>query len=110
MGIKIKCKIKVKHNFKNFAKIEKELPQAVVNGIEKVLKNLHTEAIKLEKGQNGEGIIIDRVDLNNNTIKSRIYADPNKFMSNGQSYLWFEYFGTRQVCRARPRGNYKALY
>lgn len=23
-----------------------------------------------------------------------MYADPSKFMSNGVSYLWFEYFGT----------------
>lgn len=94
MAIKLKCKIKVKHNFKKFNKIGKKLPQTIKAGIEEVLKNLQTEAIRLEKGQNKEGIIIDRVDLSTGEIKGRIYADPTKFMSNGQSYLWFEYFGT----------------
>lgn len=94
--MKVKCK--VKHNFKNFAKIEKQLPQAVANGVEEILKNLRTEAIRLERGHNQEGIIIDRVDLSTGEIKGRVYADPSKFMSNGVSYLWFEYFGTRQLC------------
>lgn len=94
MSIKLKCKIKAKHNFKRFEQIEKKLPQAIKTGIEEVLKNLQTEAIRFEKGQNKEGIIVDRVDLSTGEIKGRVYADPSKFMSNGQSYLWFEYFGT----------------
>ena len=94
MAIKIKCKIKAKHNFKKFEQIKKKLPQAIQKGVEDVLDNLQTEAIKLEKGHNQEGIIIDRVDLSTGEIKGRVYADPTKFMNNGQSYLWFEYFGT----------------
>ena len=97
MAIKLKCKIKAKHNFKKFDQIRKELPQAIQKGIEEVLDNLQTEAIRLEKGHNKEGIIIDRVDLSKKEIKGRIYADPSKFMSNEQSYLWFEYFGTGQL-------------
>lgn len=107
MGIKIKCKIKAKHNFRNFKQIEKKLPQAIVNGIEEVLQTLQTEAIRLEKGHNQEGIIIDKVDLSTKTIKSRIYADPTKFMSNGQSYLWFEYFGTGQYAEMEHVGTTK---
>lgn len=95
MAIKIKCKIKPKYNFKRFNQIEKKLPQAIVTGIEEVLKTLQTEAIRIEKGHNKEGIIVDRIDLSTGKIKGRVYADPTKFMSNGQSYLWFEYFGTR---------------
>lgn len=106
MAIKIKCKIKPKYNFKRFEEIEKKLPQVVADGIEEVLKTLQTEAIRLEKGHNQEGIIIDRIDLSTNEIKGRVYADPTKFVSNGQSYLWFEYFGTRQICRARTYWNY----
>lgn len=106
MAIKLKCKIKAKHNFKRFSQIEKKLPQAIKTGIEEVLDNLQTEAIRLEKGNNKEGIIVDRVDLSTGQIKGRVYADPTKFMSNGESYLWFEYFGTRQVCRARTYWNY----
>ena len=97
MPIKIKCKIKTKHNFKSFNQIEKKLPQTIKKGIEEVLKNLQTEAIRLEKGHNKEGIIIDRVDLSTREIKGRVYAEPSKFMSSGQSYLWCEYFGTRQI-------------
>ncbi len=96
MEIKLKCKIKVKHNFKKFEQIRTMLPQTIKKGIEEVLGNLQTEAIRLEKGHNEEGIIIDRVDLSTGEIKGRIYADPSKFMSNEQSYLWFEYFGTGQ--------------
>ena len=94
MATKIKCKIKTKHDFKRFAQIEKKLPQAIKTGIEEVLKNLQTEAIRIEKGHNQEGIIVDRVDLSTGNIKGRVYAEPTKFISNGQSYLWFEYFGT----------------
>lgn len=110
MEIKIKCKIKAKHNFKKFEQIAKKLPQTISDGIEEVLKTLQTEAIRLEKGHNKEGIIIDRVDLSTGKVKSRVYADPSKFMSNGQSYLWFEYFGTRQVCGTRSCWNNQTLY
>ena len=54
MAIKLRCKVKVKHNFKRFNQIEKKLPQAIANGIEEVLKTLQTEAIRLEKGHNKE--------------------------------------------------------
>lgn len=107
MAIKLKCKIKAKHNFKKFDQIRKELPQAIQKGIEEVLDNLQTEAIRLEKGHNQEGIIIDRVDLSTKEIKGRIYADPSKFMSNGQSYLWFEYFGTGRYAEQEHIGTTK---
>lgn len=104
MAIKLKCKIKAKHNFKNFNRIEKKLPLAITNGIEEVLKKLQTEAIRLEKGNNKEGVIIDRIDLSTKEIKGRVYADPIKFVSNGQSYLWFEYFGTGQYAEQEHIG------
>lgn len=107
MAIKLKCKIKAKHNFKKFNQIEKKLPQAIADGIEEVLKNLQTEAIRLEKGHNQEGIIIDRVDLSTKEVKSRVYADPTKFMNNGQSYLWFEYFGTGKYAEQEHIGTTK---
>lgn len=107
MAIKIKCKIKAKHNFKKFNQIEKKLPQIIADGIEEVLKNLQTEAIRLEKGHNQDGIIIDRVDLSTGKVKGRIYADPNKFMSNNQSYLWFEYFGTGRFAEQEHIGTTK---
>lgn len=107
MAIKLKCKVKVKHNFKRFEQIEKKLPQVIQQGIEEVLDNLQTEAIRIENGHNQEGIIIDRVDLSTKEIKGRIYAEPSKFMSNGQSYLWFEYFGTGQYAEQKHVGTTK---
>ena len=90
----LSCKVKVKHNFNKIDKVIKELPNSAVTGIEEVLKNLQCEAVKLENGHNQEGIIVERVELSSGKIKGRIYADPAKFINNGQSYLWFEYFGT----------------
>lgn len=104
MGIKLKCKIKAKHNFKRFEQIGEKLTQTVAEGIEEVLGTLQTEAIRIENGHNKEGIIIDRVDLSTKEIKGRIFADPTKFMSNGQSYLWFEYFGTGQFAEQEHIG------
>ncbi len=102
-----KCKIKVKHNFKRFKQIEKKLPQAIADGIEDMLKNIRAEAIRLERGHNSEGIIVDKVDLSTGKIKGRVYADPSKFMSNGQSYLWFEYFGTGEYAEQNHIGKTK---
>lgn len=107
MGIKINCKIKAKHNFKKFKQIERKLPQIVADGIEEVLNNLQIEAIRIEKGHNQEGIIVDKVDLSTKEIKGRVYADPTKFVSNGQSYLWFEYFGTGRYAEQEHVGTTK---
>lgn len=100
----IKCKVKVKHGFKKIDKLVKELPKAVKTGIEEVLKNIQCEAIRIERGHNQEGIIVDRVELSTGEIKDRVYADPTKFMSNGKSYLWFEYFGTGEFAEKEHIG------
>ena len=34
------------------------------------------------------------IDMSTKEVKGKVYADPSKFMSNGVSYLFFEYFGT----------------
>lgn len=41
MGIKIKCKIKSKHNFKRFEQIRKELPKTIQKSVEEVLKHTY---------------------------------------------------------------------
>ena len=35
------------------------------------------------------------IETSSMKVKGRVYADPTEFIRNGQSYLWFEYFGTR---------------
>lgn len=97
--MKLSCEIKVKHNFKNINSIIQKLPQTIAESVEDVLENIRVYAIKLEKGHNEEGILVEMIDMSTKEVKGRVYADPNKFISedtNGKqtSYLWFEYFGT----------------
>ena len=92
----ISCNIKVKHNFKNINAITQRLPQIAKEITEDVLKNIRGYAIRLEKGHNEGGILVEMVDMSTKEVKGRVYADPSKFMSNGVSYLFFEYFGTGQ--------------
>lgn len=92
--INFDCNIKVKHNFKNINAIKKKLPQIATESVEEVLKNIRGYAIKLERGHNEEGILCELVETSSMKVKGRVYASPDKFMSNGVSYLFFEYFGT----------------
>ncbi len=92
--MKFECQIKAKHNFKKVNDIINKLPQTVKEVTEDILKNIQGYAIRLEKGNNSEGILCEMIDMSTKEVKGRVYADPSKFMSNGQSYLWFEYFGT----------------
>jgi hypothetical protein len=90
--INFNCNIKVKHNFKNIDAIIQRLPQTAKLITEDVLKNIRGYAIRLEKGHNEEGILVEMIDMSTKEVKGRVYADPSKFMSNGVSYLFFEYF------------------
>lgn len=92
--INFNCNIKVKHNFKNINAIIQKLPQTTKIATEEVLKNIRGYAIRLEKGHTEEGILVEMIDMSTKEVKGRVYADPSKFMSNGVSYLFFEYFGT----------------
>ena len=92
--INFNCNIKVKHNFKNINAIMQKLSQTAKIITEDVLKNIRGYAIRLEKGHNEEGILVEMIDMSTKEVKGKVYADPSKFMSNGVSYLFFEYFGT----------------
>ena len=103
--MEIKVDIKAKYNYKRIEEIKKRLIQSV--GVEEILKNIQGCAIKLEKGHNSDGILVEMVEGSTGKVKGRVYADPNKFMSNGQSYLWFEYFGTGTMAEQPHIGNTK---
>lgn len=106
--INFNCNIKVKHNFKNMNAITQKLPQIAKEINKDVLKNIRGYAIRLEKGHNEEGILVERVDMSTKEVKGRVYADPSKFMTeSGQSYLWFEYFGTGQFAEQEHIGKTK---
>lgn len=99
--MKIECKIKAKHNFKKINAIIDKLPQVIQESIEDIMKNIQGYAIRLEKGHNSEGILCEMIDMSTKEVKGKVYADSSKFISNGASYLWFEYFGTRTICGTR---------
>lgn len=106
--INFNCNIKVKHNFKNINAIIQKLPQTVKIATEEVLKNIRGYAIRLEKGHNEDGILVEIIDMSTKEVKGKVYADPSKFMTeNGQSYLWFEYFGTGQYAEQEHIGKTK---
>lgn len=106
--ISFDCNIKVKHNFKNINAIIQRLPQTVKIATEDILKNIRGCAIRLEKGHNENGILVEMVDMSTKEVKGRVYCDPSKFMTeNGQSYLWFEYFGTGQYAEKEHVGKTK---
>lgn len=93
--MKLSCEIKVKYNYKKINNLIKKLPKIGESFIEDILKNIQGYAIKLEKGHNSEGILVEMVDTSTMKVKGRVYADPSKFMTDsGESYLLFEYFGT----------------
>lgn len=87
----MEIKLKPKYNFKRIDALINKLKDSI--GIEEVLKNMRGYAIRLERGHNEEGILVEMVDSNGES-KGRLYANPNEFMNNGISYLFFEYFGT----------------
>ena len=104
----ISCDIKIKHNFKNINAIIQKLPQTAKIITEDILKNIQGYAVKLEKGHKEDGIIVEMIDMSTKEVKGRVYADPSKFMTeNGQSYVWFEYFGTGQWAEQEHIGKTK---
>jgi len=109
MGISFKCKIKGLDNLeKKVNKIVKELPKKVEESIEDILKNIQGYAIRLEKAHNEDGILVEMVENSTMEVKGRVYADPNKFITDsGKPYLWFEYFGTGQYAEQDHIGKTK---
>lgn len=67
--INFDCNIKVKHNFKNIDTIIQKLPQTAQMITEDVLKNIRGYAIRLEKGHNEDGILVEMVDMSTKEVK-----------------------------------------
>lgn len=87
--MKLNCEIKVKNNFKNFEKLKNKLVETVQESVEEVLKNIRGYAIKLEKGNNEDGILVEMIETSTNTVKGRVYTSKDKF-----PWAMFEHFGT----------------
>lgn len=64
--------------------------------------------LNLKNGHKEDGIIVEMIDISTKEVKGRVYADPSKFITeNGQSYLWFEYFGTGEYAEQNHVGKTK---
>lgn len=94
--------IKAKYNYK---RIDELVASLQTIGIEELLKNLRANAIKLEKGHNEQGILVQMIE--GGEEKGRVYATPEQFKSNGISYLFFEYFGTGKYAEMAHIGKTK---
>ncbi len=66
-----KCEIKVKHNYKRISNIIKELPKLATEITEDILKNIQGYAIRLEKGHNEEGILVELIETSTMTVKRK---------------------------------------
>ena len=95
--------IKAKYGFKRIDELIKSLQTDI--GIEDLLKNMRLTAIRLEKGHNDNGILVEMYE--NGEQKGRLYATPEEFINNGVSYLFFEYFGTGRYAEQEHVGKTK---
>ena len=68
----ISCDIKIKHNFKNINAIIQKLPQTARVISKDILENIRGYAIRLEKGHNENGILVERIDLSTKEVKGRV--------------------------------------
>ena len=103
--INFNCNIKVKHNFKNINAIMQKLPQTAKAITEDVLKNIRDYAIRLEKGNNEEGILVEMIDMSTKEVKGRVYTDKDKF-----PWAMFEHFGTGDFRELSPVGTTKHFF
>lgn len=102
MSIKLNCEIKVKHNFKKIEKIIQELPKTIEQSIEDVLKNIQGYAIKLEKGNHEDGILVEMIDTSNMEVKGRVHTSKDNL-----PFAMFEHFGTGQFAEMDHIGTTK---
>lgn len=103
----MEIKVNIKHKFKKIDNLINKLPQIVQESVEDILKNIQIDAIRLERGHNEEGILIEIVNVSTKEIKGRIYASSDKFIANRESYLLYEYFGTGQMAEMEHVGTSK---
>lgn len=102
------CEIKTKKLEYKLNNIVKEFPRTINDSLDKVLKNIRGESIKLEKSHNSNGILVEIVENSTGKVKGKVYARADEFMANEDtSYLLFEYFGTGQFAEMNHVGKTK---
>ncbi len=102
MGIKISAKVKIKHNYKKIQKISSSLAKNLPDITKEVMNNIRGYAIRLEKGHNEEGILVELVDTETNRVEGRVYTD-----KIAMPYAMFEHFGTGRYAEMEHIGTSK---
>lgn len=101
--VKINCKVKGLNNLdKKINTIIKKLPQTVEKSVEDILKEIRVCAIRLEKGHHDDGILCELVDVSNNKVKGRVFANVKTF-----PFFMFEHYGTGQYAEMEHIGKTK---
>ena len=67
--MKLSCEVKVKHNYKKLNNIVKELPKIAETITQDILKNIQGYAVKLEKGHNTEGILVEMIETSTMMVR-----------------------------------------
>lgn len=103
MAIKINCEIKGLEKLeKKINTITKRLPKTIEVDIEEVLKNIQGCAIRLEKGHNENGILVEMIETSTMKVKGRVYTDKEVM-----PHALFEHFGTGQFAEMEHIGTTK---
>ena len=101
--VKVKCKINGLNRLdKKINTIIKKLPQTTEQSVEEILKKMRICAIRLEKGHHDDGILAELVDVSNNEVRGRVYADIKAF-----PFFMFEHYGTGQYAEMNHIGKTK---
>lgn len=101
--VKIKCKVKGLNKLnKKLNTIINKLPETIEKSVEEILKDMRGTAIRLEKGHHDDGIICELVDVSNNKVKGRVFADIKAF-----PFFMFEHYGTGQYAEMNHIGTTK---
>lgn len=83
------CNIKSKNKLKSISKLEKKIPKILKDITLLVSNNIRNKAIRLERGNNSNGILVELVNVEDNQVISRVYTS-----TENMPWAMFEHFGT----------------
>ena len=109
--INFNCNIKVKHNFKNIEAITQKIPQIAKEITEDILKNIRGYAIRLEKGQNESGILVEMIDMSTKEVKRPCFCRPDQVYDRKWTIIFVvRVLWNRTICGTRTHRKNKAFY
>ena len=86
----INCKVKGLDKLeKKLKTIIRDLPKTIENSVEDIIKNIRGYSIRLEKGHNQDGILVELIENSTMQVKGRVYTS-----KENMPWAAFEHFGT----------------